>query len=212
MRLALLPLALALLAGSHAPDPLGLGFVTVTPNDGVRLDLFDAPGGAVPAATVAIESTPTSFALVVRPAQAVEVRPAVLWPDYSLFAFRVVALADGAYEVVVDEETGRTLWLRAQPTVVYKPWEQYLVEDVTGFSRLDPAAPLRATPRADAPAVPYDAPEEHGWDCLAVAEVQGEWVRVRLSDLCAFGDTAPVDGWLQWRDGDRLLIGYGLTC
>ena len=210
MRFALLPVALALLVGAHTHGPLGLGAATVALVDDARLSLFDAPGGVVPVATVEITSTPYTFEISVRPAQAAVVRPLELSPDFGLFAFRVVAVADGAYEVVVDEETGRTLWLRAHPAVTYKPWAEYLVEEVTGFDRLDRTTPLRTAPRADAAAVPYEPPEPYGWDCLAVAEAQGEWVRVRRSGLCY--DAEPVDGWLRWRDGDDLLISYGLTC
>lgn len=214
MRLPLLLLsASALLLGTQPPDRLGLGIATVEVTDGTRLDLFETPDSSTPLATVEIEEDAANLTFVLSPASPDWLRPETLWLDYSLFAFRVVTATDAAYEVVVNQETGRTLWLRRQSSVEFKPWKRYLVENVTGFSRIAPESnPLRALPNDAAIVIPYSGSEEHGWECLAVAEVEGDWVRVRLSDLCAYGDAKPVDGWLRWRVGDELLIGYGLTC
>lgn len=204
---------LALCIGARPPDRLGIGIATVDVAQGTRIDLFDGPDSQTPVATVEIEEDAARLTFILSLSSPDWLRPETLWLDYSLFAFRVVAATDDAYEVVVDGETGRTLWIRRQPAVEYKPWARYLVENVTGLSRLSPASnPLRAFPDAAAPVVPYSGSEAKGWDCLAVAEVRGEWARVRLSDLCAFGGAEPVDGWVRWRDGDDLLIGYGLTC
>ena len=209
MRLAPLVLLAALLAGAPPPT-LGLGFATVAVDDGLRLDLFDAPGGAAPPAASVGVVLSSPAALVVRPGGAARVEPAEWWPDFGLLAFRVVAVADGAVEVVVDEASGRTLWLRDGPAVTYKPWARYLVEDVTGFDRLDPARnPVRAEPHPGAPVVAGGA---EPWGCVAAAEVRGEWVRTRRSDLCPPDAAGAPDGWVRWRDGDRLLIAYGLTC
>lgn len=214
MTLAPILLLAALLADARSPippgAPLGLGFATVAVDDGLRLDLFDAPGGAAaPVAQVEVVLSPPA-ALVVRPGGAVRVEPAEWWPDFGVLAFRVVAVAEGAVRVVVDEASGRTLWLRDGPAVAFKPWARYLIEDVTGIDRLDPARnPVRVSPHAGAPVVTGGA---RPWRCVAVAEVRGEWVRLRRSDLCPPGPAGAPDGWVRWRDGDRLLVSYGLTC
>ena len=185
--------------------------VTVEP--GVRLDLLTDPEAARPVLTVELVEDPTVQSIALAPGVPDWFRPETLWLDYSLFTFRVVGETESALEVVVDADTGRTLWLRRQPGVVFKSWSRFLTEDVTGFSRLDPASnPLRMSPDPSAPVVPYSGSEEQGWECLAVAEVRGPWARVRRSDLCAFGDAEPVDGWVRWRDENELLISYGMTC
>ena len=212
--LLLLP-ALALLLGATEapPEVVGLGIASVSVETGVRLDLFAEPDATDPVLTVELVEDPSILSIVLASEAPEWFRPETLWLDYSLFTFRVVSATDAALEVVVDAEGGRTLWLRRQPAVEFKPWVQFLVEDVTGFSRVDPASnPLRVSPDPSASIIPYSGSEYHGWECLAVAEVRGEWARVRLSDLCAFGDTEPVDGWVRWRDQNELLIGYGMTC
>lgn len=207
--------ALALLLGAAQPAPVGvgLGIASVSVEDGVRLDLFAEPDAAEPALTLDLVEDPSLRSIALAEEAPAWFRPETFWLDSSLFTFRVVRATDAALEVVVDDESGRTLWLRRQPAVAFKPWAQFLVEDVTGFSRLDPASnPLRASPRSSAPVIAYSGSEKHGWECLAVAEVRGPWARVRLSELCAFGETEPVDGWVRWRDENEMLIGYGMTC
>ena len=212
--LLLLPALALLLSSVHAsPEVIGLGIASVSVESGVRLDLLAEPDATAPFLTVELVEDPSVQSIALASEAPEWFRPETLWLDYSLFTFRVVGETEAALEVVVDAESGRTLWLRRQSGVVFKPWAQFLVEDVTGFSRVDPASnPLRESPDPSASVIPYSGSEYHGWECLAVAEVRGEWARVRLSDLCAFGDTEPVNGWVRWRDEDELLIGYGMTC
>ena len=209
-RIAFLPLLLALALESAPQDRLGIGFAMVEVSAGVRLDLFDSASATESVAT--IEIVERNGDLVIAPASD-WLRPETLWLDYSLFVFRVVTVSGDAYEVVVNEGRGGRSGSCPQRAVEFRPRAStFLVEDVTGLNRLSPATdPLRATPALNAETIPYAA-EADGWDCLAVAEVRGAWVRVKLSDLCTHGGAEPVDGWVRWRDGDRLLIGYGLTC
>lgn len=209
MRPLLVVPALLLAVAAPPTDRLGTGIATVEVADGVRLDFFAAPGNRLPVATVHLREDAAAQTLVLDPPNAL--RPITLWLDYALLAFRVHTVAADAFEVVVDEATGQTRWLRAQPGLVYKPWAQYLVENVTAFDRLDAATnPLRAAPDPHAAPLPYEAPGDR--DCFAATEVRGEWVRVTYAELCMPDDAPPLDGWVRWRDADALLIGYGLAC
>lgn len=204
--------ALVVLLSAAPPERLGVGIAVVDVVPGVRFGLFEAPGDAVPVATVDIVADEANHTVALGPSAPDWLHPETLWLDYSVFTFRVVRVTDEAMEVVVDTQAGRTLWLRPQPGIEFKPWTRYLVENVTALERLDPASnPLRAGPDASAPSVPVEPGET---DCFAAVEVRGEWARVETSDLCS-GDpnVVPVEGaWVRWQDGTRLLIGYGTSC
>lgn len=206
-----LGIAVVLLLGGRLPERLGVGIATVSVEPGVRIALFETPGATEPLEHVGFVWDAPHSTIRLSEESPVWLRPDLFSPDYFLFTVRVLTVTDTALEVVVDVESGRTLWMRTHPAVVYKPWAQYLVEDVTGFDRLNAETnPLRASPGPDAPGIPYAS--QDGWDCLAVAEVRGDWLRVRRSDLCYSEDVPPVDGWIRWRDGETLLISYGLIC
>lgn len=193
------------------PERVGLGIASIHVAPGVRFGLFSSPDAADPVATVDLVEDPSIQSVVLGPSTPEWLRPETLWLDYSLLAFRVLREAESALEVVVDTASGRTLWLHRQPEITFKPWAQYLVEDVTALYRIDPTTnPLRMTPDASAAVVPHE-----GGDCFAAVEVRGEWARVQTSELCLYegSDVEPVeDAWVRWHDGTRLLISYGLLC
>ena len=131
-------------------------------------------------------------------------------PDFNLLQFPV--LKPGKERLQVRTADG-SYWVARSPAVVYLPWATFLVDRVTGFDRLDPVAnPLRAAPSVAAGVVPFPPQEGEGWECLAVREVKGDWARVERSELCWREEMPPLDGWIRWREGDRLLIDYGLVC
>ena len=132
-------------------------------------------------------------------------------PDFNLLQFPVLEAGDRRLRVRTADGP---YWVDRSGAVAYLPWETFLVERVTGLDRLDPNAnPLRASPDSTAEALPFTPPSEDGWECLAIREVRGVWARVEWSALCV-GDEEmpPLDGWIRWREGDRLLIDYGLVC
>ena len=145
-------------------------------------------------------------------------RPESWWPNYYLFAFHALEARGDWARVVVHEETGRTLWLRTGGAVAFMPWEAFLTERVTIVQREDAEAnPVRTAPEADAKRAELPeiiAGEDWIGDCWVPAEVRGDWVRVQPSDLCRANWTEPAEplGWIRWREGDRLLITWGLIC
>ena len=218
LALTLLVLASAAQAQRAAPE-LGLGFVVVeartVARGGEALAFFAAPDARRSAFTVRLDtfrqaSDPLVWATLVRGGA---VQP---WEEGKMLAeFGILHLPAyrEAHGRVQTEVQGKKAWLDARPGVAIVPWEDYLVRYVTGFDRIEPAKnPLRSAPDASASAVLFAPPEGHGWECLAVAEVRGEWARVRWSELCWARDLPAVDGWIQWRAGSRLLIDYGLVC
>jgi hypothetical protein len=198
-------LGLLLLAGPTDP-PLGVGVVEPHQLTTQPLLFFDRPLPGVPTPHAAVDSltfregpyhieidhAPPGFA------------PFHQKLDYQMLFLQATTIRSSWIEVVLNQETGETAWVRHHD-VIFSTWEDFLL-GVFDVEIIDPASNrLRS------------GPTEHGADMGAAAArqsfrplaIQGNWMRVApMVDGRVDEDARSV--WIRWRDEDRLLIHYSL--
>ena len=142
--------------------------------------------------------------------QKIWLKPEVLWLDYFSFTFRSLAQTDNWLDVIVNNETGKTYWLKKTDKVKFRNWEEYL-KNMFGVTRLlDFPQKIRKEPNDNSPEIKYQ-----GTDCFIVESLEGDWIEISTPDYCDenFTDSkTPIkSGWIKWRKGDELIIDYFTT-
>ncbi|MBB4080557.1 hypothetical protein GGR28_003191 [Lewinella aquimaris] len=121
--------------------------------------------------------------------------------DYEAMYFRMVGVHGDRVQVELNADTGRRGWVN-HTAVSVQFWPEFLV-NVYAVYPLDP----ENNPVRQRPLVHADPETGITLDEILLSErIEGDWIFVR-----AFleGDSeAGYSGWLRWRDGDRLLVGW----
>ena len=121
--------------------------------------------------------------------------------DYESLYFELTGIHDDRAQIVLNADTGRKAWVnRHQVTVRF--WPDFLAS-VFAVHPLDAKAnPVRRRP------LPNADPETNisSDEILLSKRVEGDWIYVTA---WTEGDSeGGFGGWLRWREGDRLLVGW----
>jgi hypothetical protein len=120
--------------------------------------------------------------------------------DYFIFELLVRSRRNGWLEVVVDQ-TGKTLWVGEGKTIRFTNWLSKMRKSFA-VGRIDPASnPLRITPAGGAIKLKLQGP-----DCLTVARMTGDWIRVIRQNRCDGASGSSVVGWIRWRSTQGCLL------
>lgn len=212
MRLFTNTLFLFFLQFSWSQTALGMGIVKINFNDQTVLNFFDSATGDEPVQVIEFFTDATIHSWNIRNLEAQQewLKPELLWLDYGEFNFRCISRFEDCFELVVNNQTGETLWLRASDIAQFMTWEEYLM-GMFSVRRL-PEIPQRiySEPDDTSAEIPYE-----GQDCFAVKSLIGNWIEITTPDYCdgnfEESNTSFKRGWIKWREGNRLLIEYFTT-
>ncbi|ANE52320.1 hypothetical protein [Flavisolibacter tropicus] len=138
-------------------------------------------------------------------------QPEGLWLDYSIFIIRLDTSIGKWHKVVVNNESGRTMWTKSEPIKQVVKWPAFLLKETTAIEKLTEF-------NLDVKLAPSDGAKTikkmEQADCFEVLEIKGEWMRVRTNETLECNESKrPIkSGWIRWRYNNRMTIGYGLTC
>lgn len=201
---------LVLSANCFARTEIGIGLVEINFDDKTVLQFYENPALSKSFGRIEFfdDKSINSWNIRNLEKEKVWLSPEVLWLDYSSFIFRCTARRQNWYQVIVNNESGKTLWLRKQKAVEFKTWEQFLKE-MFGVERLG-AQKIRQAPLINSREIKY-----RGKDCFQVRRLKGDWIEIFSPAYCKNGYTeskTPVkSGWIKWRAGNKLLIDYFIT-
>jgi hypothetical protein len=120
--------------------------------------------------------------------------------DYEILFLRAISLYGDFMEVVVNERSGRTAFVRRDACTL-QFWPDFLLR-VHSVEQLDPSNnPIRIKPLSHASIVPIP------FVYLRPTGIRDQWLQVELLD-----DTlrSGGKGWIRWHDGVTLLLSYSL--
>ena len=178
-----------------------LGFAVVDVAAGTVLPFFAKPDGSKPALTVRLYYNQATKSISHRVEGGEQFRPATLHLDYDLWELSVKNKQEGWLKVVVDEQTGKTLWVRERRPVKFVGWLSKM-RGAFSIERTRPKAnPLRTVPGAKAREVKLA-----GRDCFKADRMRGDWIRVVQQDHCDGASRWSASGWIRWRDDRGCLL------
>lgn len=125
-----------------------------------------------------------------------EFSPYAFHKDYFLLVFRCKRKTGGFYEVVVNEQTKQTKYVKiADGNSKFQTWEQHLVSICcVGFDINTNR--IKSEPNLESKDLPYDSNEIY-----VPKSVKGNWLQVSWG-----GTKSPKTGWIRWRSKDKLII------
>ncbi|MEO8073501.1 MAG: hypothetical protein ABI686_09655 [Acidobacteriota bacterium] len=138
-------------------------------------------------------------------------KPEALWLDYSTFSFRCKSKTENWFQVIVNNESGQTLWIKREKFTKFSSWAVYLKSKFVVERLPNHKQAIRMLPLNSSPQIKYV-----GEDCFQIRSMKGEWIEVFTSDFCRSGyadnnKTIVKSGWLKWKNANTLLINYLLA-
>ena len=131
--------------------------------------------------------------------------PLVAKPDYELLHFRILGSDNTRLHIEFDKDDPYSAgyWtdksqdgLKIVPELEY--WQSYRSVSVQPLLN-----PVRVKPSDDAEVVIREAD-------LTITEYNGDWAKV-INNECN-GDQTFKEGWIRWRNGDKLLVRIYYLC
>jgi hypothetical protein len=205
-------IVLLLASNLLAQKDLGLGLVSINFDDKTTLHLYASPVDKEPKRTIQFFNDKTINSWNIRDLNKHKSwsKPEALWLNYSTFVFRGATSHGNWLKVMVNNETGETLWLKKKHSTTYKNWENYLKEMFQVTRLTSEPQKIRRAPANNAAAIRYK-----GQDCFKVISMKGEWIEISTADYCddSYTDskTKIKSGWIKWRQGNKLLTSYFVT-
>ena len=126
-------------------------------------------------------------------------KPLAFHPDYFLLVLIPIAKEGDKLGVLVNDETVK--YIDANSDIFhYQSWEEHLLEKVYAID-LNKNQQLRRKPSADAEIVDKDAQGVY-----QPVQVLNDWLKVRWQSEKSAKQTK--QGWIRWKDGDRILLKF----
>jgi hypothetical protein len=199
-----------ILTNGYGQVTLGVGIVKIEFDGTTVIDFYDKPTDKTQSKRIEFFNDPAinSFNIKNLDKERTWLNPEKLWLDYFQFAFRCKTKTSEWLEVVVNEGTGQTLWIKQTKEIKFLTWENYL-KDMFGVTRLENEKQKIRTSRSDnGQEIKYE-----GTDCFRVKTLKGEWIEIFTPDHCdAYGGKTQIkSGWIKWKRGNKLLIQYYTT-
>lgn len=189
---------------------IGIGLIEINFDGKTVLEFYEKPSVSKPAAKIEFFNDEKINSWNIRNLEKQQrwLSPESLWLDYHSFVFRCLARYKNWYKVIVNNESGKTFWIRNRRFTEFKTWEQFL-KGMFGVKRLTEQK-IRRAPSENSGKINYQ-----GRDCFQVTRLRGDWIEIFPADYCdgSFSNNkiAAKSGWIKWRTGNKLLIDYFIT-
>lgn len=131
--------------------------------------------------------------------------PMTFFDDTTSGHFRIYftckSIKDGWFEIVVNETTRESLWIKDNKQIQFYKWQKLIrknsvtiATNSTVYSKRDTSSEILS---------------ENGGDCFEVNKIIGNWMRVnsRKSELCNYDDKLPQDQmWIRFRTSGGIAV------
>jgi len=210
MRLLLTNILFLLTINLYGQSDLGIGLVSIKFDDKTVLNFYESQIDTTPTKTIEFFDDKSIKSWNIRNLDEQEkwLKPEVLWLDYSSFVFICRTQANNWFEVIVNNETGKSFWLKKSDTTKFSSWETYLVGTFNVSRLANHSQKIRKQPNNNSEEIKY-----FGQDCFQVKSMNGDWIEIFTADYCEESNTETriKSGWIKWRQGNDLLIVYSLS-
>ncbi|MBK6731468.1 MAG: hypothetical protein IPG60_11080 [Bacteroidetes bacterium] len=129
--------------------------------------------------------------------------PAHMKMDYGLLLFKIISITKNFIEIEVNASLEQTAWVSREVCNIML-WPEFML-NVYSVEIMDTIQnPLRVVPFSHGSQLMY-----HAYSILQPVQIKGDWMQVILYD----GNLNKLDeGWIRWRENNKLLVNYSLLC
>jgi hypothetical protein len=191
---------------------IGIGIISLNFDDKTTLNFYSAPNDKVPIKTIEFfnDQSINSWNIKELNKQKEWLKPEVLWLDYSQFVLRCLTVQENWLQVIVNNQTGESLWISKSDITIFRTWENYLQDMFAIARKPDQKQIIRILPDDNSEEIRYQ-----GQDCFQVKSMKGDWIEIFTADYCDESNTDSKTKiksvWIKWRQGNTLLIEYFTT-
>jgi hypothetical protein len=136
--------------------------------------------------------------------------PETLWFEYYIFNLRVIDKNGKWLNVVVNNQTGETMWIKTVTGLNFVTWEKFLLNTTAISGNQNFVIEVKTKPNDESKTLRKLGQKE----CLESIEIKGDWMRVKTNEILDCDDSGKIQeqGWIKWRQNNYLAIEYDLTC
>ena len=136
--------------------------------------------------------------------------PEQLSIDAEILVLRVDTNIGKWHKVIINSNTGKSLWLKKQKNFSYFDWKSFFKERVTAITRGNQEIEIKFLPNETSKTIK----KMETVDCFEVLEVKGDWLKVKTNSKleCSESNQPIKGGWIKWKQKNKLTISYGLSC
>ncbi|OFY82836.1 MAG: hypothetical protein A3F72_01760 [Bacteroidetes bacterium RIFCSPLOWO2_12_FULL_35_15] len=125
--------------------------------------------------------------------------------DWVTIYFRCVNKFDNWVEVVIDENTGKTLWLYSKNNLKLYDWNKFLKKNAVALSVITTdSLVLKKAPDKLSESIVYK-----NRNCFLGKKIKGDWLFVNSNGEFCYKDGAQspnAKAWLKFKENDKMLI------
>lgn len=137
--------------------------------------------------------------------------PKEFYPDHTVFQFEYLSVKNDLAEVLINKEKNVRKYIKVDKSMFkVETWKRHLVGTMIDFDVK--TNPIRVSKSEQSKSVGF---ESSGNDYIfVITEIAGDWIKVECSDICEnpCDDGKKYDGWIKWKDNNKLLIRLLYAC
>jgi len=173
----------------------------------VELKIYENKGDNNPMRTISITGDAMSGFTVKGSDYGSWLNPEYFDLEYVNVIFRYDRIEDGWTRVIYDNGSAATGWISPETPLSAHSWSDFFTNVTTSVSPIG-TADIKAGPDDNAKTIR----ESSSQDCFEAVEVAGDWLKIRTNQTLECNEHPnPIEsGYIRWRDGNNLLVKYGL--
>lgn len=209
--LSFFALYFVLLNAAFNQAELGNGLIKLNLKGKTKIELFSSTNDNIFSKKIEIDFDTIAKAYNLKKPKAGEgwLKPEVLWLGNISVVFRCKSKKDKWFEIVVNNETGKTFWIKNN-NVKFLEWYTFLEEMFLIRRKSSYPQKIRKQPFDTSVEIDY-----MGEDCFKMKRMSGDWIEIYSPAYCFVGyKKSKVEirsAWIKWKSGNILLIDYFLT-
>ena len=207
---ALLIGLLPLFSAAQKNIPAGEGLLKIDFVQLPALQFYADTNDTAPAKTIHLTKNQSGEYAIENQAEAATwFKPEQLFFEYDIFLIRVDTTTGEWYKVIINAETGATLWTKAATEKHFIKWPTFLLKEISSVDKGDFNLPIKTAANEKAATIK----KMESSDCFKVLEVKGDWIKIKTNTEmeCSESKHPVTSGWIRWRQHNRVTIGYSLT-
>lgn len=137
--------------------------------------------------------------------------PKEFFPDQSIIQFEYASLTNDVAEIFINKEQDKKKKIKLSAGIFKAElWKEHLVGCMIDFNvKINH---IRAEMLDNSKSLGY---ENSGEDYIfVISEIVGDWVKIECAEICDYPCSSgkKYDGWIKWKDGNKLLIRLLYSC
>jgi hypothetical protein len=209
MKLILFNILILISTGLTAQTDLGIGLVSINYDDQTILQLYNDTTDTKAAKTIEFFNDPNIGIWNIKNIESNRewLKPEVLELEFSVFTFRCLNKSADWLEIIANNKSGKTYWIKNNNLTGFKTWENFLKGMVSIAQLPKDVQKISVLPSYDSETIEYRGEEES----FQVKSMKEEWIEIYTEYIPEHFDEYLESGWIRWREGNRLLIQYYIT-